>query len=1027
MQAIEAQGNWLRVRFEDGRYAWVFNGFLATGTDIPVDERTPKITGAISWAHGMTVDLRYSTNANLDNILWETYENTTVQIVNEDPINNLYLVKIETQSPAVIDGDNYYTQLYPNFTTTDLASFQKGIAGWVHGDFIERNDRSVAGKVAYPFDYTALQNAGKTTNQLVTQIFYEDFTGSIHSGIDFNLAAESEVKAVAGGTVEEVGSDFVKIKHDDGKISEYHHIVPEVSLNDSITVNQKIAVVAADTDAHKAHLHFVLKNFQGKNLNPAKYISGYVKEDGHSCVRDLIINQGIRDGELISEQCNIGVGKEKDSLCRYPNTGALGMTLGKPVFLDVLNETTNNNHYCADVIFAKDSNWVVGNEFADPNQTQPIISEETETTFEGRKYFQPEAFLSRQELLKISFLAAGYNETFFEEYADDDCFTDLAGTWGAKYICYAKERGFVKGYPDGTFKPTETVNFIEALKIAMQVLSVPVREATVNEDWKVRYREWAESDTNNIDTLQDIDSVSRSFAVHFIRQIREKLDYTITYISPLNKDILFIEGESKTEESIRIQFYNVSDKTWKADEVFLYKNENYLGKPNHFSDKIKTPNIDINPGQKWSIEVKINRPELNKTKNVSYYLYDSNGRLNGKTVDFNVTYASKRDFYYMVFDGWSWAEKEKAALFGALFTEPIYNKKYVVKNEKGEVEKLFAEKTKECGDFYEKEIVQVLGNSIEYNSGNTGIKEDLENMLLNYRTDRWYKVLQVKNGKNYIRYIPVSAVILKDDNLFKVTKEDKEECYIVNKRYSAIYGTSQNEKINKALWHNTVGSATTLSAGANYFLARNHINDQNKGYANRFVLAVPEYMASGGLGRHDSSKSAGIEIQSVSVEIVNLSSLGDDLDISKMNRYKFWNDDLNQSDLKGIDKFNEFTSTQYDKLGLFVDHMNEKYGIPKQSLRLSEIPDFEINNPLYKTDKTVAPKIKVLETLQKSYNDKYGFYFQVLKTEKTAHNKFINYIKDNFSGVISHKNGSYYGKGCPSPAFDITAINGLNN
>ena len=50
-------------------------------------------------------------------------------------------------------------------------------------------------------------------------------------------------------------------------------------------------------------------------------------------------------------------------------------------------------------------------------------------------------------------------------------FPDVPGTeWYAKYVSTAKKKGIIKGYADGTYKPTQEVNRVEFIKMAMSAL-----------------------------------------------------------------------------------------------------------------------------------------------------------------------------------------------------------------------------------------------------------------------------------------------------------------------------------------------------------------------------------------------------------------------------------------------------------------------------------------------------------------------------------------------------------------------------
>lgn len=60
--------------------------------------------------------------------------------------------------------------------------------------------------------------------------------------------------------------------------------------------------------------------------------------------------------------------------------------------------------------------------------------------------------------------------TIFDDPKYVNCFSDVKDEWFARYICYAKEQGWVEGYPDGTFKPGQAVNRIEAMKIILNAM-----------------------------------------------------------------------------------------------------------------------------------------------------------------------------------------------------------------------------------------------------------------------------------------------------------------------------------------------------------------------------------------------------------------------------------------------------------------------------------------------------------------------------------------------------------------------------
>jgi sortase (surface protein transpeptidase) len=74
--------------------------------------------------------------------------------------------------------------------------------------------------------------------------------------------------------------------------------------------------------------------------------------------------------------------------------------------------------------------------------------------------FRPEASINRAEFTKI------ITEAYYPGQANgSDCFPDVKTEWFAKYICFSKDIHFISGYPDGSFKPANEINFVESAKI----------------------------------------------------------------------------------------------------------------------------------------------------------------------------------------------------------------------------------------------------------------------------------------------------------------------------------------------------------------------------------------------------------------------------------------------------------------------------------------------------------------------------------------------------------------------------------
>jgi len=95
--------------------------------------------------------------------------------------------------------------------------------------------------------------------------------------------------------------------------------------------------------------------------------------------------------------------------------------------------------------------------------------------------FKPEQEVNRAEILKMLFLGFGYEvpevidteEAFFKDVE--------AGSWYEKYVVYAATEGFINGYDDTTYKPEQSVNRVEFLKIITRIYGINLSDYAVTE------------------------------------------------------------------------------------------------------------------------------------------------------------------------------------------------------------------------------------------------------------------------------------------------------------------------------------------------------------------------------------------------------------------------------------------------------------------------------------------------------------------------------------------------------------------
>lgn len=90
--------------------------------------------------------------------------------------------------------------------------------------------------------------------------------------------------------------------------------------------------------------------------------------------------------------------------------------------------------------------------------------------------FKPDNTINRAELLKILVGGAGYAKP--DEMTYRNCFPDVKTEWYAAYVCFAKEKGWISGYNDGSFRPEQMINKVEAIKMLINSQGFPATKDT---------------------------------------------------------------------------------------------------------------------------------------------------------------------------------------------------------------------------------------------------------------------------------------------------------------------------------------------------------------------------------------------------------------------------------------------------------------------------------------------------------------------------------------------------------------------
>ncbi len=101
--------------------------------------------------------------------------------------------------------------------------------------------------------------------------------------------------------------------------------------------------------------------------------------------------------------------------------------------------------------------------------------------------YKPLSTLNRAELMKILVEGVGHSPS---ADAYKNCFPDVKEEWFAKYVCFAKVKGWVGGYLDGNFRPAKSVSKAEAIKMILEAFAVDLEIPEANVYSDVKMGEW---------------------------------------------------------------------------------------------------------------------------------------------------------------------------------------------------------------------------------------------------------------------------------------------------------------------------------------------------------------------------------------------------------------------------------------------------------------------------------------------------------------------------------------------------------
>ena len=111
--------------------------------------------------------------------------------------------------------------------------------------------------------------------------------------------------------------------------------------------------------------------------------------------------------------------------------------------------------------------------------------------------------INRAETVKV--ITEGFSVEMLEDDGTDLGFSDVeTGAWYMEYLNTAKTAEIIEGYSDGTFRPAETVNYVEMMKIFIETADVQLTEPAAGDAWYQHYIDYAT--TNDLLVYEDVNA-----------------------------------------------------------------------------------------------------------------------------------------------------------------------------------------------------------------------------------------------------------------------------------------------------------------------------------------------------------------------------------------------------------------------------------------------------------------------------------------------------------------------------------------
>ena len=175
---------------------------------------------------------------------------------------------------------------------------------------------------------------------------------------------------------------------------------------------------------------------------------------------------------------------------------------------------------------SKKVKWMLENDFvAGRGQTKDLKLEDT---------------ITRAEFTRMILVIKGEENIAKEDSTSKADFKDVPNThWAEKFIVYAKQKGYISGYPDGNFRPEGEITYEEMISILARIHPNYRKIEAKSTNWAEGFINFAKD--NGI--LDDI-NIKESYKSPAIREKTFEMTYNF---------IKFVENQTKSEKVSKIK------------------------------------------------------------------------------------------------------------------------------------------------------------------------------------------------------------------------------------------------------------------------------------------------------------------------------------------------------------------------------------------------------------------------------------------------------------------------------------------